>query len=339
MKKCSRFLLAALLCSVLVPFSATTSFAAPEIIIKAAHNSPAQENQAVPWARFKEYVEAESNGRIAVEIYGGASMGACLESGEKVQMGVLQMHAGSTSNLSAMVPEWGVFELPYILQETLDNEKLFYENGKLGGPVFEKLDKLMLAKGLKIIFITPVTFRALGVIKADAKYPADVEGMKVRVTASRIERDTTLAFNMSPTTMAFGEVYTSLQQGTIDGLGLGVDSMYLNKFNEVLKSIIKNEFNAFFMVASVNPAFYNGLPDWARTIVDDGIAEAMIAGNEQWDVLEARGEAKFIEEGVLVHTPNEEELKAWKALAQPVYDKYAADMDPEWLKLVTDRLK
>ncbi len=338
MIKFSRFLIAFMACAFVLPINATLAQAAPEILIKIGHNSPSAENQALPWHVFKEYVEKESKGRIGVEIYGSASMGACLESAEKVQMNILQMHAGSTSNLSALIPEWGIFELPYLLQNTLDNEKIFYENGKLGGPVFERMDKLMRAKGLKMIFIMPATFRAMGVIKPDAEVPSDLEGLKIRVTASRIERDSVTAFDMNPTTMAFGEVYTGLQQGTIDGLGLAVDSMYLNKFNEVLKSVITNKFNAFFMVASVNEKFYNKLPSWAKTVVDGGIAAGIKAANEKWDEYEQSGEEKFKADGIEVYHPTAAEMKEWQALTQPVYDKYSKELNQEMLTLVKQRL-
>ncbi len=341
MNKISRALCAVLACIMFSPLTATVAKADPELLIKAGHAAPPSDNQSTPWVRFKEYVEKESNGRIGVEIYGSASMGDCLATAEKVQMGILQMHAGSTSNLTAIIPEWQVFELPYLVMNTLDNKKLFYnEDGTaLEGPVYEKMNALMEQKGLKMVWVSPVTFRSMGITRENAHLPSQLEGMKIRVTASPIEREMVKAFGMSPTTMAFGEVYTGLQLGTIDGLGLGVNSMYANKYNEVLSSIIRNKFNAFFMVASINKSYYENLPDWAKPIVEQGFKEAVIYANAQWDLIEEGGAQKFITENIDVHQPTEAEWQEWFALAKPVYDEFSSKLDATWVKTVRDRLE
>ena len=314
--------------------------AAPEIIIKAAHNSPPNEDQTIPWDAFKEFVERESNGRISVVVYGGASMGGCLETSEKVQMNILQMNFGSSSNLTAIYPELEVFELPYLVENTLDNIKLFYNKdaSKFEGPVYEKLNKAFLDKGMKLVWISPASFRSLGLNKAKVYTPADLKGCKVRATASRIDRGVLQAFGASPVTMSFSEVYTALQLKTVEGVGLNAASMYTNKFHENLKTILKNRYNTFFMIASINKDFYNKLPDWAKDIVNRGCTYAIQTANAKWDSTNQAHENSMLKAGVDIHVPTDAEWKEWKGLAQSVYDQYAKGLDPEWIKVVKTRL-
>ena len=312
----------------------------PEITIKCGHNSPPNEDQAIPWAAFKEFVERESQGRISVPVYGGAAMGGGLESAEKVQMNILQMHFGSSSNLTALFPELEVFELPYLVTNVLDNLKLFYnaDGTKLEGPVFERLDKAFRAKGMKITWVSPATFRAIGMNTPGVRTLADLKGKKIRSTASRLERAVLSDFGANPVSMSFSEVYTALQLKTVDGIGLGAAAMYTNKFHEILKSVLMNKYNTFFMFASINPKFYETLPPWAKDIVDRGVIHATKTANAQWDALNNEHIKQLAAAGVEVYTPTAAEWAEWKKLTDKTSAEYAKRLDPAWVDLVKAQL-
>lgn len=311
---------------------------AAEITIKAAHNTGPGSEQTVPFAKFKEYVERESKGRIEVVVYENTAMGGCLETLEKVQMGLLQMAFGSSSNLSAVVPALEVLELPFLVENTDDNMKLFYDkDGNLSGPVYERLAKDFDKLGVRIAMISPYSARAIG-MNGDARTLEDLKGKKLRSTASRIERDVITAFGASPTTISYAECYTALQLKTIDGIGLNPSSFITSKFFENLKSAIFVPYNGFFMIATMNRQFYEGLPDWAKKIVDDGIAVALKEANKEWVAITDDTVKTLNREGIKLHYPTPEEMNVWRQATQGVYDKYAKKVDPEMLKLVKERL-
>lgn len=315
-----------------------TSVHAAEITIKAAHNTGPGSEQSVPFAKFKEYVERESKGRIEVVVYENTAMGGCLETLEKVQMGLLQMAFGSSSNLSAVVPALEVLELPFLVENTDDNMKLFYDkDGKLSGPVYERLAKDFGKLGVRIAMISPYSARALG-MNSDVRTMDDLKGKKLRSTASRIERDVITAFGASPTTISYAECYTALQLKTIDGIGLNPSSFITSKFFENMKSTLFVPYNGFFMIATMNRQFYEGLPDWAKKIVDDGIAVALAEANKEWVAITDATVKKLDKEGIKLHYPTPEEMKGWRQATKGVYDKYAKIVDPEMLKLVKERL-
>ena len=311
---------------------------AAEITIKAAHNTGPGCEQSVPFAMFKEFVEKESNGRIEVVIYENSSMGGCLETLEKTQMNILQLAFGSSSNLSSVVPALEVLELPYLCEETDENMKLFYnKEGKLDGPVYQRLANDFKKLGVRIAMISPYTPRVLG-MNSKCQTMKDIRGKKLRSTASRIERDVISAMGASPATISFAECYTALQLKTIDGIGLNPSTLLISKFFENLESIIAVPYNGFFMIASMNSAFYEGLPNWAKVIVDAGLDKALQEANKQWVSITNDSIEAMTKEGILYHSPTPEEMKEWRAAAKPVYDKYADIVDQDVLKLVRERL-
>jgi len=307
------------------------------IVIKGAHTVAESNSQHTPWKKFKEVAEAKSNGRIKVEIYPNAMMGSDNEIMEKVQLGGLHMGHASSSNLTNIVPKFKAFELPYLVTDTLDNMKIFYKDGKLGGPVFEVLDKEMQAKGLKMLWISPASFRGVGAIKP-VNLPDNLAGLKIRSTASPVEREVLQAFGANPVAMGFGEVYTALQQGTIDAEGLPPDLMYDSKHHEVIKHVVLNKYNVFFLPVSMNLDFYNKLPDDIKEIVQEAAIEAVNYANEQWVIMLNDRVEKMKAAGVEIHEPTEEEWKLWEEKAKPVVEKYTAEIGPEWVKLVQDTL-
>ncbi len=136
-------------------------------------------------------------------------------------MGAIQIGFCSSSNLTTTVADWAVFDLPYIFSKTNANQTLFYDkDGNLGGPIFDRLNKQMLKKNIKLLWISPAAFRGIGVNKAGVKTLNDIKGMKIRCTASDVERDAIAAFGANPVAMGFGEIYTALQQKTLDGESL-----------------------------------------------------------------------------------------------------------------------
>lgn len=305
-----------------------------EIVIKAANTIATTNARHVPWAKFKELVEAKSQGRMEVQLFPNAALGNDNELLEKVQMGAIQIAFASSSNLTTSVKDWEVFDLPYLFMDTDANQKLFYVDGRLGGPVFERLDAQMLKKNIRILWISPAAFRAVGVNGPGLKLPADLKGKKIRCTASRIEREAIAAFGANPVAMGMGEIYTALQQKTLDGEALPPDLMFDSKHSEVIRSVVVNKFNGFFTLANMNAAFYDGLPAWAKTIVDESAAEAIAHTNACWDDMLNDRVDKMRAAGVEVYEPTAEEWALWQGAVQPLVDEYLHENGRDWYDTV-----
>ncbi len=315
-----------------------SSYAA-EITLKGAHSTPPSLGQHEPWLKFEEVVEKESKGRIDVEVYHSSQMGSDVEATQKTQLGVIQLASSSTSNLALVAPKWQAFELPYILRETNDTKKLFYtKDGQFTGPVYEALAKDMRAKGLHMLWVSPVSFRAVSSTRPESKLPSDLKGLKVRVTASPIDRDVLAAFGINPVAMSLSECYTALQQQTIDGIGIPADSVYSMNYHEVVKSMVMNRYNGFLLAISMNAKYYDKLPQWAKDAVNKGATAAAMRGFEMWDDGLDSSIEKMKAEGIKFHFPTEAEWPLWYKAVEGVSKQYEAEMDADWLKTVRTQL-
>ena len=308
------------------------------IVIKGGHTVAPSNSQATPWTKFKEVAEKKSGGRISVEVFPASMMGDDNQIMEKVSLGALQMGNASSSNISNIFPKFSVFELPYILSDVHDNMKLFYRNGKFGGPVYEEFKKEMAAKNLHLMWVTPASFRGIGTRKP-VNVPDDMKGMKIRSTASSIDRASLKAFGANPVAMGFGEVYTGLQQGTIDGVGIPPDLMFDMKHQEVLRNVVMNDYNTYLIICAMNANFYNGLPKDMQQVVDEAAYEAVKYANERWQPMLDDRIKKMEAAGVKIHYPTAEEKKLWRARVQPVIDEFTPKIGADFVSLVRQTLK
>ncbi len=325
----------------LIVISSTNAIAAPKYVLKGGtsvsqkvwHNILAEE-----WAKM---INERSNGEIEVQSYCCAILGSDNEMGEKTMMGGLQWYYTSTSNLARFVKEMFAFELPYLIQDLDDNYKIFYENGSLGGPITEAIQKELAKKNLYMLWVSGANFRATINSKREIRLPKDTEGIKLRVTASDVEREDVASWGGSPVPMAYGEVYTALQQGTIDGLGIGLAEAYPMKFYEVCKYAVKNNFNAYSPVILINLDFWNKLPDNHKKLIQKASDDIVKWGSDHMRVeYNEFYENKLKEAGMKVYTPTDAEMKIWRdTTINAVWPKFVGkQISQDWLDLWKSRL-
>lgn len=250
-------------------------------------------------------------------------------------MGGLQWYYTSTSNLSRFVKEMSTFEMPYLIENEADPLKLFYVNGKLGGPITEKIQKALAKKNLRLMYIGRAMFRAVVNSKKEIRVPSDAAGLKLRVTASDLERESVNSWGGAPVTMGFGEVYTAMQQGTIDGLGISSAEAYPMKFYEVCKFATENKFNAYSAVVLMNLEIWNSLSPEIQKLITDSSNEAVKFDHEnkvaKYDNVYGNELKKA---GMVIYTPTPEEMVIWKkTTVDAVWPKaMEKNVKPEWVE-------
>jgi TRAP-type C4-dicarboxylate transport system substrate-binding protein len=304
------------------------------IVIRGAHTTPEKEAQAYTWREFKTCIEKVSNGQVKMEIFPGGMMGSDLDLVDKVSIGALQMGHASTSNLASVFKDFEVFELPFLAENVDDNLKFFYRDHRLGGPITDRFQKQFEARNLRLFWVSPLLARVVHNSKRPVKVPADMKGMKIRVTASKIERDDILGFGGNPVTMGYAEVYTALAQGTIDGIGLPLNSIPSANAWETLKYTTIVPFNGFFVPAFINKDFYDSLPEQTRQQMDECAYDAVEYSLGLWKKLDADAIPQMEEHGMQIYKPTAEEYQKWKDALKGVYDAHAANIDKDWLATI-----
>ena len=223
--------------------------------------------------RFKTLAAERSGGRIAVQTFHSGQLGAEKDMYDSMQIGAIEMGRSGSLIISVAAPAYGALELPYVFrsQQHLRNV--------LAGPIGQALHQEFLAKkGIRVLGIVNRGARHLTTKNRAVRSPADLSGLKLRVPEIPVYVAAWRALGASPTPMAFPEVFTALQQGTIDGQENPLGTIHGNSFAEVQKFLVLTGHvrgNGWMVVSE---RFWQGLPEADRRLlqqaVDDAVAHA-----------------------------------------------------------------
>ena len=207
-----------------------------KIVIKVSHNGSHQHPHQVGFEKMSEILEKETNGRAKLEIFPSSQIASEEEAIEMVKLGVIGSTPASSGSLSRFVPEVDLFNLPFVF----DNLDHFYEvlDGPIGDEITKKIEQKLDCIVLGWWFSG---IRNTWNSEKPIYTPKDLEGMKIRVIGSSIVLDTFNAFGAQATNMSFGELYSAIQQGVLDGAECDHIDLLVEKFYEVTKYVSYTE--------------------------------------------------------------------------------------------------
>ncbi|MBN1333618.1 MAG: DctP family TRAP transporter solute-binding subunit [Synergistales bacterium] len=201
------------------------------MVIKFAHNGNTipEDPQNVACYKFKEMVEERSNGELQVDIYPAAQLGDARTMVEGVQMGAIEMADIENGPMGRFVPEAMLWDLPFIFRD------IDHAHNVLDGDVGKYVQEKYLGVGIRHLAFNDGGFRYFTNKVRPITNMSDLSGLKIRVMESKVMIDTINAFGASAVPMAFGELYTALQQGVVDGQENPMNLIYSQRFYEVQK--------------------------------------------------------------------------------------------------------
>ena len=176
---------------------------------------------------FKELAEKNSDGRITVDLYHSSQLGDDREMMEALQMGTQEMTCPSTAPIAPFVNGFKVFDLPFLFPtyEAAD----YVLDGPVGQDLLNQLPKI----GLIGLAYWENGYRQLTNSKTAVSSPADCKGLKIRTMENPIHLAAWKALGANPTPMAFGELFSAMQQKVVDGQENPWGTIYLQNFPEV----------------------------------------------------------------------------------------------------------
>ena len=203
-----------------------------KIVIKVSHNGRDQHPHQAGFEKISEILEKETNGRAKLEIFPSSQIASEEEAIEMVKLGIIGSTPASSGALSRFVPEVDLFNLPFIF----DSLGHFYEvlDGPIGDEIAKKIEQKLDCIVLGWWFSG---IRNTWNSEKPIYTPKDLEGMKIRVIGSSIVLDTFNAFGAQATNMSFGELYSAIQQGVLDGAECDHIDLLVEKFYEVTKYV------------------------------------------------------------------------------------------------------
>lgn len=254
---------------------------------------------------FKEVAEKESDGSITVNLFDNNQLGDDRIVVEGTIFGDIDVAVSSTSPLANMFADFYIFDAPYLF---LTTEDAF---AGLDGEVGKQILKDMEKKGLKGLTFWENGFRNFTNNKIAVKLPEDVKGMKIRTMENEIHLAAWKAFGANPTPMAFTELFTALQQGTVDGQENPLGIIDGNKFQEVQKYLSMTQHVYTPYIVCMNLAKYNSLSETQRAAIDKASEMSTRYQRERSQELEKEIIVKFAATGVVTElTP--EQKQAWQ---------------------------
>ena len=285
--------------------------------MKYAHTNSTDSNSHRMALKFAEEVKKLSDGKMEVQILPQYSGERDLI--ESVQRGDIEFTYTSAAPLVSFVPEMAVFDVPFLfkskdnIQDTIKNAFLVFDNQDVKDGTLGKMD----SANIKGLGFWSKGFRVLATNKPIAKVE-DLKGIKLRTMENSNHIDAWKALGANPTPMAFNEVYTSLEQKTIDAQEQPFDVLASNKFYEVETNATSINMIADVCVFMGSKQFYESLNDEQRKIIEEASKNAIeFARNDALNGV--NNDIKKLEEGGMKVSefPASEREKA-RALAKNV---------------------
>lgn len=285
-------------------------------VLKLAHALDISHPVHAGMVNFAERLEEKSGGKLTAKIYPSGQLGNERELLELLQIGSLAMTKVSSGVLENFVPAFKVLGLPYLFE---DKDHLF---GVLRGEIGEEL----LAKGEKYRFrglcFYDAGYRSFYTKDRPINSPADLKGMKIRVMKSVNAVNMVTQLGGSPTPVSFGELYTALQQGVVDGAENNPPSFYSSRHYEVCKYYSLDEHTSIPDVLLVSLEWWNDLTaqeqEWVKSAADESVDYQM----EVWDASEKESLAAVEAAGVEVIRPDK---TLFSRDVTPLYEGYKDD--------------
>lgn len=266
---------------------------------------------------FEKEVEERTGGEIDVEIYDSATLYKDKEVPAAVGSGAIEAGVASLTRYVGDAPVVDVFYMPFLLNSEDKVRAVVAE----GSPVRTIIEEEVAKTGGEILYWQAYGGAIMLSNDGPIKTPADLEGKKVRVFGKTLG-DFVTAAGGAPTLISGSEQYLAYQRGTVDVGMTGVSGVKSRKLWEVMDTITVTNHADIEFVVVVNSDWWNGLSEENRTHIREAAAVAQADVRDRMAQIEADAYAAAKENGMTVVELSDEDLAAWKAVAQPVYDAY-----------------
>ena len=269
--------------------------------------------------KFKEYVETRSNGRYKIEVYSGGTLGNDRVLIESIQAGTLDLSIVTASDMSNFARELEVQDLPFLFSSW---DEVF---NFLKSDFVNEFYAITDSSNITTMAFMPRGFRHATNNKGPINSPADFQGMKLRVVDSAIYVETFAALGANPQAMAWGEVYTALQQGTVDGHENTIVTTNDYRIYEVQKFMSKTGHIFAFAAVCASPTILNGLSAEDQELIRKAAVDAALEIGAEQLATENEAAVKLQAAGMQMNeVPNKQ---PFIDMVTPVYEKFFTTHD------------
>lgn len=287
-----------------------------KISIKMSVTTPSESS---PWnvgaKKWAELVKQRTNGRVEITTFPNEqlSSGNQQKGIEQVAAGVTGASLHSTIIYSVIEPKLAVVSMPWIMPNNAAVDKA------MKGAPGEKVKELIRAKGIEPLAFGENGFRHWTNSKRPLATPDDMKGLKIRVPGMKMYIALFKAMGADPTSMSFSEVFTALQQGTVDGQENPISVIYTTKLNEVQKYMTICNYSYDPIVLGINKKLWDSIDKDTQAIMKKAAEEAMALNIKLTREDEAKQLDEMKKKGLQVNVLTPEQIKVFQASVTSVY--------------------
>ena len=292
------------------------SAGAQEIVLRSADTHPEGYPTVAAVQYMSDLLMERSGGRIAIEVFHSRQLGEESDTIEQTQFGVIDMNRINMAPLNNIIPETSVPALPYIFR-SIEHMRTVMD-GDIGDEILAAFDEHNLV-GLAYYDSGARSFyNSIRPIET----PADLEGMKIRVQQSDLFISMIEALGANPTPMPFGEVYSGLQTGVIDGAENNWPSYESTNHYQVAQYYSLDEHSMSPEVLVMSQQSWNRLSATDQDLIREAARDSVSYMRDLWDAREAEARATVEAAGAII---NEVDKQPFIDSMAPVYDQFVTD--------------
>lgn len=266
--------------------------------IKLAHSLPVSHPVHKAMVFLADKVAENSDGKLTIDIYPSSQLGSERQCLELLQIGSLGMTKVSSAVMENFSPQLKVFGYPYLFRD--NNHRFNVYDGEIGQKLLLDGEKYWL-RGLTYFDAGNRSFYT----KTKAiETPDDLKGMKIRVMQSPTAIEMVQVLGGAPTPISWGELYTALQQGVVDGAENNLPSFYTSGHYEVCKYFSIDEHSSVPDILVMSTLAWNNLTEIEQKWLMDAVKEATVYQRKLWAEAEVEALTEIKKAGVAVNIPD-----------------------------------
>jgi tripartite ATP-independent transporter DctP family solute receptor len=304
-----------------------SAMAATPTTMRISISIPQNSHQGVAIDTFAKEVEKRTGGRYKIQPFYSGALGAEREATEAVQLGTQELTFTSTGPEPNFVPEVKILDVPFLFRD------YGHARAVLDGPIGQELLQKFDARGIKALAWGENGFRHMTNSKRAVNGPEDLKGLKMRTMENPVHVQAYKGFGIIPTPMAFSEVFTALQQGTVDGQENPLSVITSAKFDQVQKYLTLAGHVYSPGVFLMNKEAFDKLSAADKTAFVDAAREGVKANRLRVDSDEKIAVADLRAKGMSV--VDQVDKARYQAALAPVY----ADFEKQFGKANLDRIR
>ena len=305
--------------------SGSSGTADKPIVLKFSHVTTADSPKGKAAEKFAELAAQKTNNRVKVEVYPSSQLYGDKDEMDALQANNVQMLAPSVTKLVGFVPSFQIVDMPFLFNSR--EAVLQFWDGELGKKLMSSLEP----QGILGLAMWENGFKQFTNNKHPLRKPEDFNGLKFRTQAGKVLEAQFKALGAGAATIPFGETYTALQQGTVDGQENTFNNIDTQKYAEVQKYLTISNHGRLDYVVLVNKEFWDGLPDDIRQALEEAMKEATEYERQLAVELDLQSLENLKKAGMEVIELTPEERAAFQKAFEPVYTEFADVIGQEYI--------